>query len=387
MYPDPDYTGKDFDWPPYAPVNESEDVVQHGRKQYAALLSMCDYYLGQVLDTMDRYDMWKDTMLIVCTDHGFLLGEHGWWAKSIMPAYNEIANTPLFVWDPRLGVHGERRSALVQTIDLAPTLLDFFSVTVPQSMQGKPLKTVIESDAPIRETALFGYFGCQVNITDGEYVYMRGAVKPDNQPLNEYTLMPSHMKGMFTPKELHGMELAEPFDFTKGCKLLTIPNPPLSTNAIQFGTKLFNVKNDPGELHEIDEPETEIWLARAMAKMMRENDAPPEQFERMGIPPESEYTVEMLKGQREQLKQSEVIPGLEGFTYENGAFRQMQFVMRMVPAESQQQFFDGLKAQLKAQGQKIITKAFIQGFAGSLPVPEHLREMFRLHLASAGRTS
>jgi hypothetical protein len=254
-------------------------------------------------------------------------------------------------------------------------------------MQGKPLKTVIESDTPIRETALFGCFGCQVNITDGEYVYMRGAVSPANQPLNEYTLMPSHMKGMFTPKELIGMELAEPFDFTKGCKLLKIPNPPLSANAIQFGTKLFNIKNDPGELHEIDDPKTEIRLTKAMAKMMKENDAPPEQFERMGIPPEGEYTAEMLKDQRENLKRSEVIPGLEGFTYENGAFRQMQFVLRMIPAESQQKFFDGLKAQMQAQGQRIITKAFIQGFAGSLPVPEHFKDMFLIHLASAGRTS
>ena len=41
----------------------------------------CDESLGRVLDLMDKHDMWKDTLLIVCTDHGFLLGEHGWWAK------------------------------------------------------------------------------------------------------------------------------------------------------------------------------------------------------------------------------------------------------------------------------------------------------------------
>jgi arylsulfatase A-like enzyme len=121
MYPDPDYTGKDFDWPPYAPVNESADVVEHGRKRYAALLSMCDHYLGRVLDMFDEYDLWKDTMLIVNTDHGFLLGEHDWWGKAAMPAYGEIVHTPLFIWDPRPGIKGERRKALVQTNDHAPT--------------------------------------------------------------------------------------------------------------------------------------------------------------------------------------------------------------------------------------------------------------------------
>lgn len=69
--------------------------------KYRALLSMCDKYLGKVLDMMDKYDMWKDTMLIVNTDHGFMLGEHLWWAKGVMPLYNEMANTPLFIWDPR----------------------------------------------------------------------------------------------------------------------------------------------------------------------------------------------------------------------------------------------------------------------------------------------
>jgi arylsulfatase A-like enzyme len=46
------------------------------RLQYAALLSMCDEYLGRLLAYMDEHDMWKDTMLIVNTDHGFLLSEH-----------------------------------------------------------------------------------------------------------------------------------------------------------------------------------------------------------------------------------------------------------------------------------------------------------------------
>ncbi len=46
---------------------------------------MCDAHLGKVLDVMDELEMWDDTLLIVNTDHGFLLGEHDWWAK-IRPA-------------------------------------------------------------------------------------------------------------------------------------------------------------------------------------------------------------------------------------------------------------------------------------------------------------
>ena len=77
VYPH-EYNGKLFDWPSYRKVEETEEEVQHLRYEYAALLSMCDEYLGKVLDLMDRLNMWDDTMLIVCTDHGFLLGEHDW---------------------------------------------------------------------------------------------------------------------------------------------------------------------------------------------------------------------------------------------------------------------------------------------------------------------
>lgn len=302
MYPDPDYDEADFDWPPYAKVDESKEVVEHGRKRYAALLSMCDYYLGKVLDMMDEHDMWKDTMLIVNTDHGYLLGEHGWWAKGIMPVYNELANIPFFVWDPRLKVKGERRKALVQTIDIAPTLLEFFNVSIPDNMEGKPLKDVIISDTPIRETAMFGYFGGYINITDGKYLYMRGCINEDNKPLNEYTLMPTHMRFMFKPEELQNIKLAEPFDFTKGCRTMKIEGKSWNGSRTVHGCKLFNLEEDPGQLHEIEDLEVEVRMTNAIAKMMKENDAPEEQYERMGIPKIGEYTLDMLKEQKENIK-------------------------------------------------------------------------------------
>ena len=120
------YHGPHFDWPPYSKVTQSPEMVEHVRKEYAALLSMCDHYLGEVLDLMDKLDLWKDTMLIVCTDHGFLLGEHDWWAKIVQPFFNEVAHTPLFIWDPRCAIQGDRRSQLVQMIDFAPNYFGVF---------------------------------------------------------------------------------------------------------------------------------------------------------------------------------------------------------------------------------------------------------------------
>lgn len=133
--------------------------MEHCRNRYRALVAMCDHYLGKVLDAMDKYELWDDTMLIVNTDHGFLLGEHGWWAKSMMPYYNEIAHIPMFIWDPRSKVQGERRSSLVQNIDMAPTILTYFGLEPTKDMLGKSLEQTIKDDTPVRRYALYGSHG------------------------------------------------------------------------------------------------------------------------------------------------------------------------------------------------------------------------------------
>ena len=281
LYPH-DYDGLHFDWPPYRRVDETEEEIQHVRYEYAALLSMCDKYLGKVLDLMDELSLWDDTMLIVCTDHGFLLGEHDWWAKVAQPFYNEVAHTPLFIWDPRLGRQRQRVNGLVQMIDLPATLLDFFDVDLPGDMQGIPLREAMLNDAPVRPGALFGVHGGHVNVTDGRYVYMRAPAAPDNSPLYEYTLMPTHMRQRFAVEELQTLTLADPFGFTKGCRTLRIPAR-MWMNPHQFGTLLFDLRSDPQQTNPIQDPVIEERMIRLMVHLMQENDAPREQFERLGL--------------------------------------------------------------------------------------------------------
>jgi hypothetical protein len=253
----------------------------------AALHSMCDDYLGKVLDLMDELDLWKDTMLIINTDHGFLLGEHGWWAKCVQPFYDEVAHTPLFIWDPRSGVAGERRESLVQTIDLPATLLEYFDVGLPADMQGVPLEDTVANDTPVREAGLFGMHGSQVNVTDGRYVYMR-APDPSNRPLYNYTVMPTHhMIGLFPTKELATATLAQPFTFTKNCPTLRTESArPAHVKSIEgevAQTMLFDMEADPKQEHPLDNPAIEGRMIEHLKRLMNENDAPPEQLERLRL--------------------------------------------------------------------------------------------------------
>jgi arylsulfatase A-like enzyme len=282
LYPH-EYDGLHFDWPSSTPVKETPKQIHHVRMEYAALVSMCDEQLGRVLDAMDELELWKDTMLIVNTDHGYLLGEHGWWGKVRLPIYNEVANTPLFIWDPRSGRQGERCDSLVQMIDMAPTLLEYFGVRVPGNMQGISLHGALAANEPTRNACLFGVHGMHVNCTDERYVYMRAPVKPVNAELYEYTLMPTHMKKLFGVEELQNIRLVEPFTFTKGCRTMKIKSAGWAGITEFGGHLLFDLQHDPKQEQPLDNAEIEERMTALMVQLMKENDAPEEQFARLGL--------------------------------------------------------------------------------------------------------
>lgn len=278
------YRGLHFDWPAYRPVRETPEEVEHVRYEYASLLAMCDQSLGRVLDLMDELNLWDDTMLIVWTDHGFMLGEHGCWAKMWMPFYEEVAHTPFFVWDPRCGRRGERRRALVQpSIDLGPTLLDFFGLQPTPDMLGRPLTQTIRDDTPVRDAAIFGIMGGHVNVTDGRYVYMR-APAPGNRPLFEHTLVVTKMTGFLPLQELQQATLAPPFSFTKGCPVLRIPVLRRSHQQDQ-PTLLFDLDRDPGQTQPITDPAVEQRMIGHLVRLMKACDAPADQYQRLNLDP------------------------------------------------------------------------------------------------------
>jgi len=290
LYPDTDRSDARplCDWPEYGQSEVNDAHANQLRGHYASLVSFCDKQLGDVLDLFDELNLWDDTMLIVWTDHGFLLGEHKLWAKNQMPLYDEIANTPFFVWDPRCPeAAGRRRSSLVQpAIDLPVTLLGAMGAEVPASMLGKDLQQVIADDTPVREAGIFGYFGLQVNVTDGRYVYMRAPASNDNQPLHEYTLSTPRMRSRMPVEQLAGATLAPPFEFMQGC-------PPLKLSAqagLDHGFKpalsdtlLFDRKNDPGQAKPIDDPAVEQRMIGYLKELMQQADAPAEQYQRLGL--------------------------------------------------------------------------------------------------------
>jgi hypothetical protein len=151
-------------------------------------------------------------------------------------------------------------------------------------MQGIPLARSLASQAPLREGMLYGLNGGHVDVTDGRYTYMRAPARPENHPLYDYTLMPTHMRHTFGIDELQDIQLAEPFSFTKGCRMIKIAAGHNGWRHVhRFGTLLFDLHTDRGQEQPIHNPEVERRMIALLIALMEENDAPPEQFERLGL--------------------------------------------------------------------------------------------------------
>lgn len=280
------WNGPIRDWPRYGRVDERADEADELRANYYAVVALCDFLLGQLIDYFDAHDLWKDTALVVSTDHGFLLGEHDFWAKNRMNLYEEIVHIPLFVHDPR-NPGAARDSRLTQSVDIAPTLLDLHGLKPPENTEGQSLLGKTS-----REAMIFGYFGGAVNVTDGRYTYHRFPEDLLNQEIYQYTVMPTHINKPFSPEELSGATLAPPFGWTKDVPLLKVPvieRSPMYHNygpgqILESDTRLYDLKTDPGQEKPIADPETEKRLVDLMLGLMKANEAPPEAFIRLDLP-------------------------------------------------------------------------------------------------------
>ena len=90
------------------------------------------------------------------------------------------------------------------------------------------------------------------------------------------------MRWRFGVDELQDLTLAEPFPFTKGCRTLKIASR-MPARPFSLETMLFDVENDPRQGNPISDPEVEARLVTEMVRLMRVNNAPDEQFERLRL--------------------------------------------------------------------------------------------------------
>ena len=127
--------------------NERLRAARHG---YYAMVSEVDEYVGQLLATLQRLRLERDTVVLFTSDHGEWLGNHFRFGKGY-PAQDDVSRVPLIVRFPRSVAPQRRNDTIVEAVDIVPTLLQLAGVQCPRTLQGEPLP--FEPGWPYEKTA------------------------------------------------------------------------------------------------------------------------------------------------------------------------------------------------------------------------------------------
>ena len=124
-----------------------EDEQRKAIAAYDASVSFMDEQLGRLLDTLDRLDLRDNTIVVFISDHGFNLGEHTCWQKNNL--WEESVRVPLIISVPGMRAAGAQTDAVVELIDLYPTLaaLAGLGAEAPSILQGESLVPLLDAPA------------------------------------------------------------------------------------------------------------------------------------------------------------------------------------------------------------------------------------------------
>jgi arylsulfatase A-like enzyme len=293
---DPEWRDELIIWPPYS-VNTvargllTEREARHIRANYGSKLSMIDHWFGHLLDKVDALDLWRDTAIIVCTDHGHYLGEKDLFGKPAVPLYEPLGHTPLMVYLP--DVAPGSNNALTTSVDINATLYDLFGLSPRHVTHGRSLLPLLRgTQTQIRDYALAGVYGRWVHVIDGDRKYARGPVHKDNLPLsmwsNRWSTMPVHsMPHLKLPKP----DRRATIDFMPGSDVPVLRQRFQAGDPLPYwcyGQKadqhwLFDIGNDPGETENRLGGADERRMLDLLHAALTDVQAPEEQFLRLGL--------------------------------------------------------------------------------------------------------
>src|SRR5262249_56136220 len=124
----------------------SEAELFRLRRTYAGTVTLVDHWLGTLFDAMRRMGRMDDTLVVFTSDQGEPLGEHGYVRRFRPWLYEELIHTPLILRLPQAEFGGMRHQALVQTVDLLPTILSALGLPPSEAAPAFPLLPLLRRE-------------------------------------------------------------------------------------------------------------------------------------------------------------------------------------------------------------------------------------------------
>lgn len=108
---------------------------------YYAGVSQTDAQVGRIMEALDRLDLWSKTVVLFMGDHGYHLGERGWWNKNTL--FDRSCRAPLLIVAP--GLKPSVCKSLVEFLDVYPTVAELCGLPIPANVQGKSIISLLEN--------------------------------------------------------------------------------------------------------------------------------------------------------------------------------------------------------------------------------------------------
>ncbi len=130
----------------------TDDQRREAYQAYFASISFVDEQIGALLAHLELLNLTKSTIVVFVSDHGFLMGQHGLWQKKNL--FEESVRTPLIIASPFTHINSNESDALVEIIDIYPTILELTGIAIPKDTSGISFTHLLENpDQKFRESA------------------------------------------------------------------------------------------------------------------------------------------------------------------------------------------------------------------------------------------
>ena len=199
---------------------ELKEKFQKVAKKILTCSASLDESVGRILDYLEETGLAENTMVIYTSDQGRFLGEHNLVDKRLM--YEESLRMPFVIKYPKEIEAGSVNDDIITNIDFAPTFLDFAGVPIPDEMQGRSFKSILQGDTPKdwRDSMYYRYW---------MHLHQLGMPAHYGIRTNKYKLI-----------FFYGIGLADDAKFLEYSKYRTQP-----------GWELYDIENDPYETNNI----------------------------------------------------------------------------------------------------------------------------------------
>ena len=135
---------------------------------YYASVTYMDALIGELIKALDDLGLRENTTIVFWSDHGYFLGEHGFWCKH--STFEEAVKIPFIISSPS-HIKNKTTTSFTELVDVYPTLCDIANIKAPSYLQGESLIPVLENPSTILKTEVYTRYKQGEAVIDKDFSY------------------------------------------------------------------------------------------------------------------------------------------------------------------------------------------------------------------------